>query len=208
MKKLAVAAALISLAGFGRAEAVTSGLITYREPSDSLLWKTVLEAESEMVLDWPAGATRAELSIVYPDGHEDVTSLEDPTAASCTALFTLPKGAAEETVVEARITYFAAESEIRTDSARLGLVQGVGSGAAIPFKADPSSRQWRKVKGSAVLPLAEDAETLAVDGAEVPALDAPGWFYWAPEVGSHTLTLNGTDYPMESVGFGTMLLLR
>lgn len=213
MKKIfvGVGAGLLA-AGVAWADTVASSLVFRSDPASSLLWKTVTSSDVEMVLDWPGGATRAELSIVYPDGHADVTPLDDPAAGSATVHFGLPADAASETVVRASVTYYAAETPLKTDTASLGLVQGTGVAATVPFKSE-SSPLWARVKGAAVLPIPEDAQALAIDNQALPALDAPGWYFWKPELGEHTLALSTAEADpivrtVNAVGVGMLLLFR
>lgn len=209
LQALAVAVFAASSAVFG-SEMTVSALIR-QDPGSSLLWKTVMTPEVEVMLDWPTGATHAELSV---DGVAQAT-VSDASVASTNISFALPSAPADEKVVTLSVSYLdAGDAVVGADEVQLGLVCSVGASVVIPFRAE-NSGAWHKARAtSAVLPVLEDAATLSIDGATVlTSPTAPSWYWWHPIGGAATslaLTLeDSTAYANMVRGIaGALLVIR
>ena len=209
LQALAVTAFAAVSAVFG-SEMTVSALIR-QDPEASLLWKTVMTPEVEVMLDWPAGATHAVLSV---DGEVRAT-VSDASVTSTNLSFALPSAPADEKVVMLSVSYLdAEEAVVGSDEAQLGLVCSLGASVAIPVrKAD--SGAWHKAGAtSAVLPVLENAATLSIGGATVlTSPTAPSWYWWHPIGGAATtlaLTLeDSTAYENRVRGIvGTSFIIR
>ena len=178
-----VVTALAAVSAVFGSEMTVSALIR-QDPGTSLLWKTVTTPEVEVMLDWPAGATRAVLSI---DGAVRAT-VGDASVASTNISFALPSTPAEERTVTLSVSYLDGEDAVvGADEAKLGLVCGTDGASAVPIRA-ANSGAWRKAgAASAVLPVLEGATSLSIGGATVLASPtAPDWYWWRPIGGSAT----------------------
>lgn len=121
LQALAVTVFAAVSAVFG-SEMTVSALIR-QDPGPSLLWKTVMTPEVEVMLDWPAGATHAVLSV---DGVARAT-VSDASVTSTNLSFALPSVPADEKVVTLSVSYLdAEETVVGSDEAQLGLVCSLG----------------------------------------------------------------------------------
>lgn len=153
----------------------TGTAIVRRDLRSSLLWKTVVSPRSEIMLDWPAGAVRSEVSV---DGAVKAT-VTDTGLASVTLQFDLPDSPADERVAALAAEYFDADGKtLRKDETSLALVCGTG-GDSVNLRSR-SDASWRRAGAkSAVLPLADGAVALSINGETVSDLpSAPGWYWW------------------------------
>ena len=178
-----VVTALAAVSAVFGSEMTVSALIR-QDPDTSLLWKTVTTPEVEVMLDWPAGATHAVLSV---DGAV-LATVGDASVASTNISFALPSTPAEERTVTLSVSYLDGEDGVvGADEAKLGLVCGTDGASAVPIRA-ANSGAWRKAgAASAVLPVLEGATSLSIGGATVLASPtAPDWYWWHPISGSAT----------------------
>jgi len=151
--------------------------VVWAEPSRSLQWKTVMSSTAKVSLDWPQGATAAELALDLGKGASAV-QVTDTSLTEYPLALPVPADEQEETVVGLTLTYRGeGGAVIETKTARVGLVRGV-NGAPTRCRTDEAKAKWSRVKGCAVLPIPEDATALAVDSVPVSPLDAPGWWLW------------------------------
>ena len=210
MKKIvAVILSVVAVTAFGQI-GDTGSAIVRQDPRASLLWKTVASAQSKIMLDWPHGAVRSEVSV---DGVVRA-SVTDTDVTCTTLLFDIPENSAGERIVTLAAEYFDAEGNVlKKDEAKLALVCGVGDTFMTCRSRGDSS--WCRVRAkSAVLPLPEDAAALSINGETVPDLPvAPGWYWWKPISSSLTeLSLalkDGTSCENSVYGLsGLMMILK
>lgn len=167
-----VAVALCAVAGASGATS-TNALICVN-PAESLSWKTVTAASSDVALDWPTGAVSAVVSV---DGRTVATS-SDVTADSVSVPFSLPSDATGERIITISVSYQDAEgTEVSAVSASLGLVVGTGVGDSVCVKDEARRGHWSRasVRHPVVL-LPESVSNVTFGGEELsPTMDAPGW---------------------------------
>ena len=186
--------AVVAASVFGQSGDTASAIVR-QNPRSSLLWKTVASPQSEIMLDWPPGAARAEVSV---DGIVRA-SITDTGLACTTLTFDLPESLADERVLTLAAEYFdAGGNSLRKDEAELALVCGVG-GTPVSCRSSGNFAWHRAGAKSAVLPLPDDAAALSVNGETVQDLPAaPGWYWLNPIPSSPTelaLALeDGTGY--------------
>ena len=163
---------------------VSATALIRQDPGASLLWTTVTAPEVEVMLDWPAGATHAVLSV---DGAVRAT-VNDATVASTNISFALPTTPADERTVTLSVAYLdGTDGVVGSDEAKLGLVCGTGGASAVAIRAVDSKDWHRAGASSAVLPVMEGATSLSIGGATVLASPtAPDWYWWRPIGGSAT----------------------
>ena len=163
---------------------VSATALIRQDPGASLLWKTVMTPEVEVMLDWPTGATHAVLSV---DGAVCAT-VDDATVASTNISFALPTTPADERTVTLSVAYLdGTDGVVGSDEAKLGLVCGTGGASAVAIRAADSKDWHRAGASSAVLPVMDGATSLSIGGATVLASPtAPDWYWWRPIGGSAT----------------------
>ena len=208
---LALALLGLGLSPFAFAGQSQSSVVGAR-PSSSLQWKTVMSDRAELSIDWPQGAVAAQLTVTCGSSSA-VTNLTDTTVSALPSSIQFPAEEMAERVLELTIDYKDAGGEsLDVRTARLGLVRGVNGRSARCFTSSAMPK-WRKVKVSAVLPVAADVTALSVDGDPVGPIDAPGWFWWRPEdFGEHEMSQTdsaGTvDVTLLAAGCGMTIILR
>jgi len=144
---LAVAAAVIfSVADRCRAEPVTADVATTTE---SWLWQTLSTNTVPLALNWPNGATSAQLVI---SGMNCATQTVALTPAASNYMWTAFSAAtpAQEEVYELRLTYYEQGTVAVAYTSQLAVVSGAFG--ATPVKADTAGRAWRKIRNDAVIP--------------------------------------------------------
>ena len=186
-----LALALLGLAVECRGvEASSDPSAVWVKPDESLQWKTVMSAGKPIALDWPTGATSAQLTVEVDGAVVASTNITDTTAREALVIPpTLPAEYAEERVLSLSVVYRdSGDAEITSASARLGWVTGVaGSGTRVIPAA--SGKEWTKVAKYAVLPIPEDTTAFSVESAS-QEYDAPGWWEWRRIAsGDHALAL-------------------
>ena len=163
---------------------VSASALIRQDPGASLLWKTVMTPDVEVMLDWPTGATHAVLSV---DGAVRAT-VNDATVVSTNISFALPSTPADERTVTLSVSYLdGTDAVVGSDEAKLGLVCGVDGASAIPLRAADSGAWHKAGASSAVIPVLEGATSLSIGGATALASPtAPDWYWWRPISGSAT----------------------
>jgi hypothetical protein len=207
MKKIvAVVSLVVAVCAFG-GSGDTASAIVRQNPQLSLLWKTVASPQPDIMLDWPRGAARVEVSV---DGV--VRASVTDTDVTCTTLsFDIPENSADERIVTLAAEYFdAGGNTLRKDEAELALVCGVG-GTPVSCRSS-GNFAWRRAGAkSAVLPLPDDAAALSVNGETVQDLPAaPGW-YWLNPIPSCPAELalaleDGTGYENSVRGLAGLMI--
>lgn len=207
MKKIvAVVSLVVAVCAFG-GSGDTASAIVRQNPQSSLLWKTVASPQSKIMLDWPRGAARVEVSV---DGVVE-TNVTDVALSCVTLSVDLPDSPADERIVTLAAEYFdAGGNTLRKDEAELALVCGVG-GTPVSCRSS-GNFAWRRAGAkSAVLPLPDDAAALSVNGETVQDLPAaPGW-YWLNPIPSCPTELalaleDGTGYENSVRGLAGLMI--
>ena len=172
------------------AESSSSPTAVWVKPEESLQWKTVMSASAALTLNWPFGATSAQLTIEADGAVIAQTNITDTAAREALVIpAPLPATYEEERVLDLSIAYRDGGDEtLKAETARLGWVTGVaGSGTRVIPAA--SGKEWTKVAKYAVLPIPEDTTAFSVDSAS-QEYDAPGWWEWRRIAsGDHALAL-------------------
>jgi len=144
---LAVAAAIVfSAADRCRAEPVTADLAT---TADSWVWGTLFTNTVPLALNWPNGATSAQLVI---SGMNCATQTVAFTPAESNYTWTAFSTATpdQEEVYQLRLTFYEQGAVSVAYTAQLAVVSGAFG--ATPVKADTAGRAWRKIRNDAVIP--------------------------------------------------------
>lgn len=207
MKKIvAVISLVVAVCAFGRSGDTASAIVR-QNPRLSLLWKTVASPQSKIMLDWPRGAVRLEVSV---DGVVE-TNVTDVALSCVTLSVDLPDSPADERIVTLVAEYFdAGGNSLRKDEAELALVCGVG-GTPVSCRSSGNFAWHRAGAKSAVLPLPDDASALSVNGETVQDLPAaPGW-YWLNPIPSSPAELalaleDGTGYENSVRGLAGLMI--
>lgn len=207
MKKIvAVISLVVAVCAFG-GSGDTASAIVRQNPRLSLLWKTVASPQPEIMLDWPRGAARVEVSV---DGVVRA-SVTDTDVTFTTLSFDIPENSADERIVTLVAEYFdAGGNSLRKDEAELALVCGVG-GTPVSCRSSGNFAWHRAGAKSAVLPLPDDASALSVNGETVQDLPAaPGW-YWLNPIPSSPAELalaleDGTGYENSVRGLAGLMI--
>jgi len=173
----AAVATFVCLAAGPVSAAVSTPAVIWGNPTASLQWKTVMSETISPTLDWPAGAVSATLSVRYGKDRASLV-VTDTTATSIPLELHFPTDELGEGMVELTLDYKDAQSAVLdTQTARLGLVRGIGTNTA-RCVLDTSSKLWTQAKEAVMLPVPENTVSLTIDGEAVDPLDSPGWHWW------------------------------
>ncbi|MDD4019196.1 MAG: hypothetical protein PHV28_14780 [Kiritimatiellae bacterium] len=163
MPLVAAVGICFSPAGMCRAETVTADIATTTE---SWLWQTLSTNTVPLALNWPNGATSAQLVI---SGMNCATQTVALTPAESNYMWTAFSTAApaQEEVYELRLTYYEQSAVSAVYTARLAAVSGAFGADTV--KADTASRAWRKIRNDAVIPYSAlwDATTTAATNVQM-----------------------------------------
>ena len=202
-----VGAAMVSVAV--PAETIESEpTFVFLRPETSSFWNTATNNTMTVPIDFPSGATSAELSVRGLDYHcvyKDITANE--------YAFELPAATSPETENVYDLTLTFDDGTVRT--AKLGLVQGLSpdSEGTTRCLAPSGSRVWNKVKGQAVLPIPYGMKTLKINGVDTDTglVGAQGWYALGKIEPNETVTLSGVaggvEYAASLLGGGTGLMM-
>lgn len=181
------------------------------QPQASFFWQTAPGNELTVPIEFPQGATSATLTVTglgYSKTYENITTNE--------CALTLPAATSpqSENVYELTLTFDKGESQV----ARVGVISGhkTGTEGSTRCLLPAGDRQWNKVKGRAVLPIAQGLTSFTVNGAETdPGLDgAQGWYALSVEPGATlpvALAVSAEERYEASLlggGLGMLLLFR
>ena len=194
---LLCAMAIIALQTAFCAEATSPSAVVWVDPSSSILWRTVRETPVKVSVDWPGDAAKAVLT-ASSDGKELVqTTLTDKSARVHSLALALPQTESDEAVIDLSLVFYDSSDASLNGSSRaasVGLVRGVGHES---FRLVPDGEQngkWRKVKGSAVVPVYHDTSSVSFDGVRLSLTGTPGWAYLADvSPALHSLVLASGD---------------
>ena len=202
-----VGAAMVSVAV--PAETIESEpTFVFLRPETSSFWNTATNNTMTVPIDYPAGATSAELTVRgvdYQWVYKDITTSE--------YTFDLPSATSPETENVYDLTLTFNDGTERT--AKLGLVQGFSpdSEGTTRCLAPSGSRVWNKVKGQAVLPIPYGMKTITINGVDTDTgLDgAQGWYALGRIDPNETVTLSGVaggvEYAASLLGGGAGLMM-
>ena len=202
-----VGAAMVSVAV--PAETIESEpTFVFLRPETSSFWNTATNNTMTVPIDYPAGATSAELTVRGVDYqwiYKDITTSE--------YTFDLPAATSPETENVYDLTLTFNDGTERT--AKLGLVQGLSPDAEGTTRclAPTGSKVWNKVKGRAVLPIPYGMTSFKINGVDTDTgLDgAQGWYALGKidpnEPVSLSMTADGKEYMASLLGGGAGLML-
>ena len=157
----------------------------FLRPERSSFWRTATNSTVELRIDYPDGATKAELIV---QGGTFAVRVPDITLGSYLAHFPEPTSPDVEDVYSLVLAF---DNGV-TNTATLAVVRGSGVAEPVVTSVLPPDRKWRKVGHNAVLPIPFGTTELAIDGEPIATgLDgAQGWYGWRRiDAGSHTLYL-------------------
>ena len=165
--------------------AMSDSTTVFLQPERSSFWRTATNSTIELRIDYPDGATKAELTV---QGGTFAVRVPDITLSACSVRFPEPASPDVEDVYSLALAF----NNGVTNTATLAVVSGSGVAESITTPVLPPGRKWRKVGRNAVLPIPFGTTELAIDGVPVATgLDgAQGWYGWRRiDSGSHTLLL-------------------
>lgn len=206
-----VGAAMVSVAVPAQ-ELTSEPTFVFLRPETSSFWNTATNNTMTVPIDYPAGATSAELSVSgLLAGLDYQCVYKDISAAEYT--FDLPAATSPETENVYDLTLTFNDGTVRT--AKLGLVQGLSpdSEGTTRCLAPAGSKVWNKVKGQAVLPIPYGMKTLKINGVDTATgLDgAQGWYALGKIEPNETVTLSGVaggvEYAASLLGGGAGLMM-
>ena len=157
----------------------------FLQPERSSFWRTATNSTVELRIDYPDGATKAELTV---QGENFAVRVPDITLGAYSVRFPEPTSPEAEDVYSLSLAF---DNGV-TNTATLAVVSGSGVAEPVATPVLPPGRKWRKVGRNAVLPIPFGTTELAIDGESVATgLDgAQGWYGWRRiNSGSHTLLL-------------------
>ena len=157
---------MMALAGVLALQSCVAVAVTAMGPTElhvtqeeTVLWSSVTSASPTLKAYFPAGATRAELSI-KPMLHDGNVVAAELTPASPTFVWhpfagTVPS---EDEIYSLELTYYAGSDELSSETARLAVVPGAFG--PLRVLTDTTSVDWRNVMGepsSKAIAIAYDA---------------------------------------------------
>ena len=207
---VAVACAAMAISSFGASSATS---MVFTRSDSSVLWRTVTPTHDRLALSWPKGAVCAELAVT----RGEVTKryqITDTTQTSVPFPVEMPTAPEKECVVKLALSYLDRQSAVLSrEQAEVGVVASIGNGVDVKcMPRGAADGKWRRVKGSAVLPVPSDMTALTLDGQAIDCA-APGW-YWLNGMydGEHlaTLTTESAVYnaALRGIPLGSRLFIR
>lgn len=192
-------------------ESTSEPTFVFLRPETSSFWNTATNSTMTVPIDFPPGASRAQLTVTglgYSCMYADVTD------RSFTFELPAPHSPETENVYDLTLAF---DNGV-TRSARLGLVQGLSPDPEGTTRclAPQTASVWRKAKGRSVIPIPYGTVSLTVDGVETDTgLDgAQGWYaigrFRAGDDVSLSLFANGIRYAASLIGGsdGLMLIMK
>lgn len=206
-----IAVAMLTASVFAQVSPRTA---VWLKPAESIHWKTLMENPAELALNWPAGATKATLSVDAGVGHPATYDITNTELKWYSFAVSAPRLQKDERVLQLTLVYKAADDKpLGVETARVGLVGGV-NGTVTRCILDASSSKWKKADGdSAVLPIPGDALSLTIDAEDVSPLDPNGWYFLKGEPGQTAMVAMTTESGVQSAeirfgGAGMLILFR
>lgn len=185
----------------------------WTRPAESLHWKTLLSELPVVALDWPVGAVRARLTVATVNRTIKTVAITDTSLCVYALQLDVPTMVADERVYSLTLDYLdGSDAILETVTAEVGSVLGTNGTAARCVPVQEEAKPWTRYDSShVVLPIPEDATTLAVDGGPAMAVTGPGWKQLNLS-GDHVLALTvGEDTWNAAADFGvrgTTLFIR
>ena len=160
----------------------------FLRPETSSFWHTATNSTMTLPIDYPAGATKATLTVngvdyrkVYPDLTGNSIEIDLPAPDS-------PK---TENVYELSLTF---DNGATPRTAKLGLIQGLDAGAKGSTRciAPASGKVWETAKYRAVLPIPYGTTSFTVNGVEhdTGLNGAQGWYALSPITKGDSVSLS------------------
>ena len=207
-----VGASLLSVAAPGT-EITSEPTFVFLRPETSSFWNTATNSTMTLPIDYPAGATKATLTVsgvgyhtkTYPNLTDSSFELELP----------VPNSPQAENVYDLTLTFD--EGTVRT--AKLGLIQGLAPDAEGSTRclAPAEGKVWNTIKKRAVMPIpyGTTSFTVSVNGRQTvndTGLDgAQGWYALKPAGGDNvslSLVVDGINYVATLIGQGDGFLVN
>ena len=208
-KVAALAGAAVLTVSAPAAKLSSEPTFIFLRPETSSFWNTATNSTMTLPIDYPAGATKATLTV---NGVDYRKIYPDLTASSIEIDLPAPDSPKTENVYELSLTF---DNGATPRTAKLGLIQGLDTGAKGSTRciAPASGKVWETAKQRAVLPIPYGTETFSVklnDGEwlEVdPGLNgAQGWYALSPITKGDSISLSyladGVSYFASFLGGG------
>lgn len=201
-KVAALAGAAVLTVSAPAAKLSSEPTFVFLRPETSSFWNTATNSTMTLPIDYPNGATKATLT-VNGVGYNRVYS--DLTGDSIEIDLPVPDSPKTENVYELTLAF---DNGVASRTAKLGLIQGLDSGAKGSTRciAPSVGRVWSKATGRAVLPIPYGTTSFTVNGVEHDTgLDgAQGWYALSPIESGETITLScladGVSYAASILG--------
>jgi len=149
MKLMTMALASVALATQAVAGTSATVPLVYMKSGASTLWSTVPAKTVSLPLAFPAGATKAVLTV-----QSLVSGVQSVTLPAGTATYDWQAFGgdtpAQDDLCTLALTYYNGTQALKTETARLAVLRG--SFGATRVKSDASARSWQRFKGNAVIP--------------------------------------------------------
>ncbi len=180
--------------------AESDSVVVHVNPSDSLLWHTVMTETFTVAWDLPPGATKATLSIsgyaysaTYPDITDTYFEVTVPKATNSSG----------ENVYEFTLTF----DDNTTLTTYLGTITGVGTGGSLAKTRVKShtSLKWNEFSGHIAVPLLPGTSYYALNSVQDQTVDGyAGWRLLRYEAGVSSyeldMTADGIAYSADLTG--------
>lgn len=187
--------------------ATSDPTLVFVRPAESSFWRTATNASFTVNIDYPEGATAAELTV---KGMHFAVTVPNVTARQCD--LTLPKATSPET--EDVFDLILEFDNGVTNVASVGVIQGSGVAEPVTTRVLSSGTlKWGRSKGSDVLPIPSPTATLSIDGEPVETGVGIGWHGWqTKDFGTHVLRLEDGAAAVEALvevkNGGLILIVR
>ncbi len=198
-RKLVAAVAFGSLTALPLSAAVSAGAAIQLDDRSTVLWSTAKTGSaSKFSIDWPLGASSAELNIYSRGrlayGPYSVERNGDFSGGYVDVTIPTPQTFDEERVFEAVLSFEDADGNAlsaETRTARIAAVMGDGGGVKTVVASGETARGWTNAKRQGryvVFQIPDAGETLYIDGDAVDTgLDgSAGWFETQLDEGAHS----------------------
>lgn len=207
-----MALAMTAGVAFADSAVITTNAVTYLDANASIIWRTITESPAKIALDWPKAAEKAVLTIQIDSYAPQTATITDTTLTSYSIAFVMPTAHENRSIVTLSISYQDSENaELSSSTVRLGLVDGIGQGVAIPVTLDDSNSKWRRYRKREVVQIPPDATSVTLDGVPVDC-DIPGWYNLESSTGEHIVgltTATGTsNVTVVNSGSGLIIIFK
>lgn len=173
-----------------------------------LQWRTLSSDRTTVWFDWPEGASVADWQVCGMSSRLVASGKVSRAGSARSGSFDLvvaaPLNAESESTYSISVSFDAGSATLLT--ATFARVRGTGGLGA--RYVDPDAREWKRVRSSAVLPIAAGNSVVTIDGVPVDTGQggAVGWYGWCPiGAGTHELFLSGFG-PVDLVRTGGFIM--